>query len=606
MKGLINNIKITTKVTLLILLALLSLALLTGFALFTIDRVKVNGAQYNRIETNKDVLADISPPSFFLLESYQTALEVSVNIKSADLETYITKLDNLEKQYFEKYDYWLENLHDGKAKNILIKNAYPAAAQFFKEINDKFKPAIRDKNEVRANLYLRTAVTPPYLRHRFSIDQATALLLEEGESLEKGTETLLRLTTSLMIIVPLVIAVILFLLGIIVRRSISGSMKSILGNMEDTANGDFSKRVERLSKDEMGIIASYLNKMVNNISMMIGGVKNTSIKLSDVGNKLNSNMKKTVESIKQIASNIGHMNNQVGSQVSSVEETRYAVTSIVERLEALNIQIESQSASVIESSSAIEQMVANIRSVNSILEKNSVSVDKLKVASEKGRTDMEEVSALINNISQESEGLISATDVIQNIASQTSLLAMNAAIEAAHAGDAGKGFAVVADEIRKLAEDSDSQGKSISNILNELKSSIDGVAQFTVQTQEQFNEIFTMSELVQSQEGVIKNAMEEQNSGGSEVLAAIKEITDVTETVRNYSTEILENSHGIIKEMENLNSITQDINSRIVNISNEAQSITDISNETQDVTTENQDSIEKLMDNVSRFNINDE
>lgn len=606
MRGIINNIKITTKVTILIILALISIVSITFYALFTINRVKINGTQYDKIATNKDLIADILPPPFFLVESYQTALEVALYVNSVDVNSYLKKLENLEKEYNERFNFWSETLEEGKRKDILVKNAYGSGQTFFKAINEKFKPAIEEKNSVRALLYLKTTVTPPYLQHRFFIEQAVNLSKEEGIRLENRTETLLKLATLLMIIIPAVIAIILFLFGILIRRSISNSMKNILEKMEISSKGDFSIRIGNLTKDEIGIIAKYLNDMISNISKMIGSVKLTSMKLSSIGKNLHSNMSDSVESIDQIASNITHINSQINRQAGGVEEARIAINSIVERLEGLNFQIESQSASVVESSSAIEEMVANISSVNKILEKNTISVDKLKIASEKGRTGMEEVANLIQSISQESEGLISATDVIQNIASQTSLLAMNAAIEAAHAGDAGKGFAVVADEIRKLAEDSDSQGKSISNILSELKTSIDSVAKFALDTQDQFQEIFTLSDLVKNQEGVIKNAMEEQDSGGSEILTAMKEITDVTEIVRNYSTEILDNSHGIINEMENLNSITQDINTRISSIAKDAELITDVANETKNTSMENEKSIDSLIDNVSIFKINEE
>jgi methyl-accepting chemotaxis protein len=248
-------------------------------------------------------------------------------------------------------------------------------------------------------------------------------------------------------------------------------------------------------------------------------------------------------------------------------------------------------------------MVANTRSVTDTLVKNSANVKTLTEASEVGRSGLQEVSADIQEIARESEGLLEINSVMQNIASQTNLLSMNAAIEAAHAGEAGKGFSVVADEIRKLAESSSEQSKTISTVLKKMKDSIDKISSSTQNVLDRFEAIDSSVRTVADQEGTIRNAMEEQGIGSKQILEGVGNINEITRQVKAGSVEMQEGAQEVIKESRNLEKITQEITLGMNEMASGAEEINSAVNAVNDISGKNRDAINILLKEVAHFKV---
>ena len=214
-------------------------------------------------------------------------------------------------------------------------------------------------------------------------------------------------------------------------------------------------------------------------------------------------------------------------------------------MEQLNGNVSEQAAAVTESAAAIEEMVANIQSVTNALIKNADQVQELQSASEVGNKGINEVVTDIRGIASESESLLEINSVMANIASQTNLLSMNAAIEAAHAGESGRGFAVVADEIRKLAESSSKQSKTIGTVLKTIKSSIDKITRLAENVLTRFDTIDGGIKAVAEQERSVLNAMEEQKQGSEQVLQAIGQVSDITQRVKNDAEQMVKRQEAV-------------------------------------------------------------
>jgi len=367
--------------------------------------------------------------------------------------------------------------------------------------------------------------------------------------------------------------------------------------------GNLSTRITIRRNDEIGTMATLFNQCLDKISELIILIKDQSINLTNVGHELSENMNQTAAAIMQITNNIKHIKGEAAGQAESVRETSATMEHVVGNIERLNSQVEAQTESVAQSSTAIEEMLANIQSVTATLVKNSENVEKLISASDVGRTSLEEVSVDIQGIAKESEGLLEINRVMQTIASQTNLLAMNAAIEAAHAGEAGKGFAVVSDEIRKLAESSSEQSKTISIVLKRIKESIDKITKSTDVVLQEFRDIDTEVKTVSEQETNIRHAMEEQSTGSRQILEAIGKLQDITRQVKKGSVEMLEGSKEVIKESKSLTVATEKITSSINEIASGADYINSAVERVHAISDDNNEHITAMSNEVNRFKV---
>ena len=418
-----------------------------------------------------------------------------------------------------------------------------------------------------------------------------------------GTINELRLE---MILIGFGVLAVSLVIVFFVARTMIKPVNVVVNALKDIAEGegDLTVRLPVHGNDEVTDLSEYFNETIEKIGSSIKSVGESSTEMTSIGNELASNMTETASAVNEISTNIDGVKQQVLTQAASVTETAATIEEIVRTIKQLNNNIETQAASVAQSSSSVEEMVANIASIGQTLGKTDDVIKSLTTATGDGKATLVTSNTVTQKIAEESGSLMEASSVIQHIASQTNLLAMNAAIEAAHAGEAGKGFAVVADEIRKLAEDSATQGKTITATLKTLSGEIETLSASSKTVEEKFNAIFTLAEQVKDMSNRLTEAMREQENGSREVLTAIKSINTVTIEVQAGSEEMLKGGEGVAVEMRKLDDLTRIITDSMNEMASGAVQINNAVQEVSEITQKNKQSIEALAQEVGKFKVN--
>ena len=326
-------------------------------------------------------------------------------------------------------------------------------------------------------------------------------------------------------------------------------------------DADLTVSIDVHTKDEIGRLGNSFNNFIMKLRGWVVQIKDVINETDSVSLQVASSTEETTAAVEEASAIMQSIGSEVDNLDTSLAQTVSAIEQINSNVTSMDNQISDQAAMVEESTAAITEMIASLGNVSMITKNKQQATEDLSRVAVDGKAQIENTLDIFKQVVSQISSIQEMADSINAIASQTNLLSMNAAIEAAHAGEAGKGFAVVAEEIRKLAETASESSANITSLISNITESVQLTDESAKKTSDMFDEINKEVTDTVNAFAEIEQSIAELNIGSKQVLQASEEISAVTNNIQTGSNEIKNGAESILSSSTAVREVSQKVSS---------------------------------------------
>ncbi|MBN1646885.1 MAG: methyl-accepting chemotaxis protein [Spirochaetales bacterium] len=508
-----------------------------------------------------------------------------------EIQTEIGKLSELVITANTSYVWNYDSIGLQESLDSFIKNDQIVGIEILDTSNLVMAKA---EDEAPENLYEKKV---DIVRDGLNIGQAKIVFTDYYIRREK--DAVIRLIILILVIIFAVVVTVL----VFISRMVTLPVNRLTCIVRDMAEGEVNLAVRMPVKgnDELSRLSGYFNTFLDKLREIVLSLKKVgsdskslSITLDQNSQSVSASSVEMNAAVDEMSERMDFLNNEVAGSNQNIGRIHSFISRVVD-------MIQEQAAGVSESSAAVEEMIANVANIESATESKMLLIRTLE---EKAR-NLEEGSArnavAMDETYRSSEHISEMISVINNVASQTNLLAMNAAIEAAHAGEYGRGFSVVADEIRKLAEQTSENAKRIGETLIKVIGGIQDAADMTKKSTAAINEVINGISDVNNGMDETMSGLKEISIGNRQITESLASLTRITEEVRTSGEGMREGTDLVDSSMKKITEIISEnrngINDVVNGIAAISRSITTLS----ELSGQNSNYIRVLDEEIEKF-----
>lgn len=542
--GFLANLSIKFKLSVFAATSIISIIFIAFFSHITIEKIRIKGNLYDEIILSKDLIADILPPPEYIIEARLVIYQLLDNPSDEYKKQLIEKLSALKKDYYDRQKYWTENLVDKKQRTLMLESARKPSDIFFDTIDKEFLPAYNNGEYAKAASLSSGILKTKYDEHRVAIDELVRLANEKATADEARANSFLSNASFVMWAVVSISLGITALFAILIAGDILKKLSKISLAVKDLeeGDGDLTKRLNIGGKDEISSLGSLIDSFVAKISTAVKEAKRSVDENASVAEELHSTSQ-------LIGKRAQEQSLEVQESSKSGVELKQSVEAAKAEIKHSQKQISDANEKLIESKNSI------IRMVNEIQESSRAET---------------ELAIKLESVSHETEQVRTVLSVISDIADQTNLLALNAAIEAARAGEHGRGFAVVADEVRKLAERTQKSLVESNTTINVITQSIADLSDAMMKNTQKISDLADKSNETQNTIAVVSDAMLDASAISiktvdkvSEMAIALDDMIEKMTKVSDLSSSNARSVEEIAAVVEHLYALTEELNGQM-------------------------------------------